>query len=123
MFCESGKQKIGGNCVACERGYYKNNTDGLFGDCMICPIDKITVTTGSTSMSDCNIGKKYLVFSYYYKYTKCRSHKTRFFDVHLKFLIGCEHWYHISVVKVWIILKRSFSLVEMAYVLHVVSVN
>lgn len=57
-YCDSGQEKINDSCEDCQIGYFKDNVnDGLFAACQVCPIDRITNGTGSTSQNDCNIGE------------------------------------------------------------------
>lgn len=54
-FCPSGEELVNGTCVKCPRGYYKDNTQDRFGTCLLCPVDFITASTGTTSLTECNI--------------------------------------------------------------------
>lgn len=57
VFCEPGKERTGGQCLPCERGYYKNNDNNVFMDCTLCPPEYVTPTTESTSLADCSVSK------------------------------------------------------------------
>ncbi|ESP03827.1 hypothetical protein LOTGIDRAFT_230171 [Lottia gigantea] len=55
-YCVSGEEKnANGTCDTCQRGYYKDNKEGLFGECNLCPIEFITLGTGAKQASDCNV--------------------------------------------------------------------
>ena len=45
------------SCDRCPIGYYKkNDVDGDFSPCVLCPTEFITAMNGTKLMSDCNIG-------------------------------------------------------------------
>ena len=57
-YCDSGFEIIGGtdNCQACEIGYYKDNSDDIFGACILCPGGEfITSATAATTVGECDI--------------------------------------------------------------------
>lgn len=54
-YCPSGQEKRNGICIPCEKGYYKDNADGLFMMCKQCNTLYTTAGTGSDSVLDCNI--------------------------------------------------------------------
>ncbi|KAK3789280.1 hypothetical protein RRG08_001670 [Elysia crispata] len=57
-YCDSGFEIIAGtdNCQACEVGYYKDNSDDIFGACALCPGGEfITSASAAVSVADCNI--------------------------------------------------------------------
>ncbi len=58
-YCPSGQQLEDDNCVDCAQAYYKDNKHDpheKFAMCRRCPKSKITTSTNSTSVKDCNIG-------------------------------------------------------------------
>ncbi|XP_053380894.1 uncharacterized protein LOC123563563, partial [Mercenaria mercenaria] len=55
-YCPSGYEKINGGCVGCEIGYYKDNNDGYFAPCTLCPLQNITENKNTESRSLCNVG-------------------------------------------------------------------
>ncbi|XP_052273171.1 uncharacterized protein LOC127873362 isoform X2 [Dreissena polymorpha] len=55
-YCPNGKEMVNDVCQDCSRGYYRSQSDGLFAMCLMCPLDKITPSTGATSISQCIIG-------------------------------------------------------------------
>ena len=56
--CKAGEEYINDTCSECQIGFYKNNSDDLkkYGLCIMCQVDFITETSGSTSSDDCKIG-------------------------------------------------------------------
>ncbi|XP_041364067.1 uncharacterized protein LOC121379488 [Gigantopelta aegis] len=54
-FCQSGEELVSGNCVVCQRGYYRDITEGTFLPCKPCPSEFITKQTGSKSLADCTV--------------------------------------------------------------------
>lgn len=58
-YCPAGQQLVGASCEQCARGYYKDNANNVarFESCSMCPVDKITSSTGATSRDQCTIGQ------------------------------------------------------------------
>ncbi|RUS76316.1 hypothetical protein EGW08_015923, partial [Elysia chlorotica] len=57
-YCDSGLEIVAGTdtCQACEIGYYKDNSEDIFGACVLCPDGEfITGTTAAASVGECNI--------------------------------------------------------------------
>ena len=59
--CPSGQEDVGGVCVLCQIGFFKNNDDGSnslarYSPCAMCDIEWITANVGSESSDACNIG-------------------------------------------------------------------
>ncbi|CAH1793745.1 unnamed protein product [Owenia fusiformis] len=54
-YCPSGEELIGDDCVECGRGFYKDNSEGLLGMCVICDPEFITLGNGSISSENCTI--------------------------------------------------------------------
>lgn len=59
-FCSSGEEKSGRVCIVCGVGYFKDNNVDKFSMCTLCPVEKITANNGSTSETQCTVGR--LVF-------------------------------------------------------------
>ncbi|XP_060568832.1 uncharacterized protein LOC132727392 [Ruditapes philippinarum] len=55
-YCNSGFEKINGQCVGCERGYFKDNNDDVFSPCTLCPAEFITASNQATSETLCVVG-------------------------------------------------------------------
>ena len=58
-YCDSGYEQENLTCEACEIGYYKNNTNGFFESCWLCPIEYITEGEISISLDNCTVGQSY----------------------------------------------------------------
>lgn len=61
-FCEPGKELIEDICVACKRGYYKDNVGyTIFHMCQKCPdsngLERTTDYEGSVSEANCSLCK------------------------------------------------------------------
>ncbi|KAL4239882.1 Calcium ion binding [Mactra antiquata] len=54
-FCQSGFENDGQNCVSCPIGYYRDSTDPNQRTCQMCPLNRITLRTQSTSSADCSL--------------------------------------------------------------------
>ncbi|XP_052242513.1 uncharacterized protein LOC127852603 [Dreissena polymorpha] len=54
-YCPNGKEMVNSVCQDCSRGYFRSQSDGLFAMCQMCPLDKITPSTGATTISQCII--------------------------------------------------------------------
>ena len=55
VFCPSGYEIDNASCKPCPVGMYKDNNDGYYGNCRVCPARKTTPSTNSTSVADCSI--------------------------------------------------------------------
>ncbi|XP_071129049.1 uncharacterized protein [Mytilus edulis] len=56
-YCIPGEEKDSqGNCVKCDRGYFKDNAIDLFSECTLCPTDRITPSIGTPLQSQCTVG-------------------------------------------------------------------
>jgi len=54
-YCQDGYEMTPSGCQQCDIGYYKNNADGKFSMCELCPIDSITAGRATTSIGGCNV--------------------------------------------------------------------
>ncbi|KAK3579234.1 hypothetical protein CHS0354_033305 [Potamilus streckersoni] len=58
FYCQSGYESFPTNastCQECERGYYKDNSMGIFTFCTRCPANFTTNRTAAVSSAECNI--------------------------------------------------------------------
>lgn len=59
-YCIPGEEKDSqGNCVKCDRGYFKDNAIDFFSECTLCPTDRITPSIGTPLQSQCTVGMYY----------------------------------------------------------------
>lgn len=57
-YCPEGQERMdNGNCVDCEIGFYKHNTNDRFMNCTACPSDYVTPGKKSTSSQQCTVSK------------------------------------------------------------------
>ena len=58
VYCPSGFEVSGAmGCQGCDVGFYKDNSEDVFGSCQACPSDFITPAENSTSVADCTVGE------------------------------------------------------------------
>ena len=53
--CKPGYEDEKGACTKCKIGYYKKVTGAI--KCTLCPVNFITLTEGSTGVTQCSVGK------------------------------------------------------------------
>ncbi|KAK3579233.1 hypothetical protein CHS0354_033303 [Potamilus streckersoni] len=54
-YCPSGQEKVGDVCNQCQIGYYKDNSESLFGTCQHCPDNYVTPVSNRTARALCII--------------------------------------------------------------------
>ncbi|XP_071129047.1 uncharacterized protein [Mytilus edulis] len=54
-FCPSGYEAVVTSCVPCLEGFFKDNTDSIYGKCKQCPYQTTTVNIASKSLKDCSV--------------------------------------------------------------------
>ena len=59
VHCVPGKTKYSGQCVLCDVGTYKEDAGNTA--CTNCSSIRTTVSEGSISQADCNIGESYIM--------------------------------------------------------------
>lgn len=84
-YCESGYEKNGTNCTACQRGYYKDNKVDLFMACTSCGGKYVTpVGPPATIASQCII-REYL--SHFVAHMQKYITEFGIYSCHLSFVV------------------------------------